>query len=115
MKKHKCPCDITCISYAICKHKTFDSLLHGCEEVYDFLHPKDVLVNGRCRILNKSLQSTEWEVKILGGKNIYEVVRGRYRDPDHSEEPPEKQWEWLRVMDVQYDVNPKEARIFDER
>jgi len=111
----KCPCSINCISYAICKHKTFDNLIHECDEIDTFLHPKDVLVNSRCRILNKRLQSTEWEIKIHGGKDVYEVLIGRYRGPDYPEGPPEKQWEWLRIMDVHYDTNPKEASIFDER
>jgi hypothetical protein len=114
MKKHKCPCGINCISYAICKHKTFDGLLHECSEVYDFLHPTDLMDNNRCRILDKSLQSTEWEVKILGGKNVYEVVRERYRNPRRPGRTLEKQWVWLRIIDIHYDVNLKEARIFDE-
>ena len=115
MKKLKCPCSINCISYAICKHKTFDNLIHGCNEVYDFLYPKDVLSNKRCRILNKTLQSTEWEVKIYGEKNVYEVVRGRYRGLNYQLRSPDEQWEWLRIMDIQYDANPEKDFILNEK
>lgn len=112
---NKCPCSINCISYAICKHKTFDNLIRGCDEVDTFLHPKDVLDNERCKMLNKSLQSTEWEVKILGERNVYEVVRGRYRGPSYPVVSLDEQWEWLRILDVQYDVNPRKDLILNEK
>ena len=110
----KCPCNIKCISYAICKHKTFDDLVHGCDAVDTFIHPKDVLSNERCRMLSKTIQSTEWEIKIIGERNTYEVLRGRYRGPNSPLRSPDEQWEWLRILDIQYNTNPEKEFILNE-